>query len=218
MMEMQTPMLGSSPRMDENSSEDEEVIEERVRKTCQKWELDDHTKILEEILKPYKEIVQSYLRFFDECESMQRNPERRLFADGAQFVNAEQLTIVNKLKEKMKPKIDIELEYFVPGLDKIMLDLIYWKFIQLWDVKINYAFKAVTIKIRNSFEAEENDPHVYFDNLGEFGGYIRLFWRENHINKISDEGREGDAEKGDLRKSSSKTCLNTMDSPAALNS
>lgn len=182
-------ILGFSPPPDRMSpsstSSDEDVIEERVREICQKWKFDDHVKILEEILLPYKEIAKAYLGASDDggWDKFGTEGSRMSRKFGDQVVSEKktktQGNIEDSGKQEILPKIDIELEYFVPGMDKNMLNLLYWKFVQLWSVTINYAVKAITIKIRTSFEADENDPHVYFDNLGEFGGYIHLFWREN---------------------------------------
>jgi len=160
-MELETPILGVSPT--DFVEEDGEVIENRVREICEKWEFDDHSRVLEMILKPYKEMCKSYLQ-----------------DNGYDEFSEQQLRESNNIAhEKQNPKIDIELEYFVPGLSKSMLDLLYWKFVQFWDIKIDYAVKALRIKIRSSFEADESDSYTYFDDLGEVGGYIRLFWREN---------------------------------------
>lgn len=163
---------------------------ERVKEICSKWTVEDHVTIINEIIKPYADINKEYKR---KMELLRVKIDDKL--DELDSSNENDCELMVKIKTGLEaeekgivPEIDIELMYFVLGMDSKMIHELFRKFND-WALEsdyANYAQNIIIIKIRRDFDTSCADFDTtgctckYFsEEYGEPGGFIRLVTKVN---------------------------------------
>lgn len=119
---------------------------------CKDWTLEKHIEVITSALKDYVKIRDDYL---DQLKSFRE----RITTKHGEF-NVDALCEYEVVRDNFDPELDIELQYFIPGITESMAFAIYnhfwknnWKgwYTTITD-GMEEGFSALTFKIRSIFD------------------------------------------------------------------